>query len=96
MAKVRFSSEAERDIDQIAAYTTAEWGWRQADQYLAKFEDGFDLLTKNPSIGRGCGSIREGLRRFEIGRHVVFYLIRSDGILVVRVLHERTMPANYV
>lgn len=96
MAKARISSEAERDIDQIAAYTTAEWGWRQADQYLAKFEDGFDLLATNPSIGRACDSIRTGLPRFEIGHHVVFYLIRPDGILIVRVLHERMMPANYM
>ncbi|MGB6745967.1 MAG: type II toxin-antitoxin system RelE/ParE family toxin [Terracidiphilus sp.] len=96
MTKVRISAEAERDIDQIAAYTTAEWGWRRADQYLAKFEEGFDLLAKNPSIGRPCESIRNGLRRFEISRHVVFYLIRTDGILVVRVLHQRMMPANYL
>ncbi|MGA7342547.1 MAG: type II toxin-antitoxin system RelE/ParE family toxin [Terracidiphilus sp.] len=96
MAKVRISSEAERDIDQIAAYTSEEWGWRRADQYLAKFEEGFDLLAKNPLIGRNSDSIRNGLRRFEISRHVVFYLISADGILVVRVLHQRMMPANYL
>ncbi|HEX4031927.1 MAG TPA: type II toxin-antitoxin system RelE/ParE family toxin [Terracidiphilus sp.] len=96
MAKVRISAAAERDIDEIAAYSMAKWGWRQVDLYLAKIEDGIDLLASNPSIGRACESIRAGLRRFETGRHVIFYLIRTDGILVVRVLHQRMMPANYV
>lgn len=96
MPQVRFSGEAEEDIDRIAAYTTSTWGQRQTDQYLATLEDGFDLLAQNPAIGRPCDSIRAGLRRFEIGRHVVFYLVEPGGVLVVRVLHQQMLPANYV
>jgi toxin ParE1/3/4 len=96
VAQVRISGEAETDIDRIADYTTSTWGWRQTNQYLAKLEDGFDLLAQNPSIGRTCDSIRAGLRRFEIGRHVVFYLPESDGVLVVRVLHQQMLPNKYV
>ncbi len=96
MPRVRISAEAEEDIDRIAAYTTSTWGWRQTDRYLAKLEYGFDLLAKNPSIGRSCDSIRAGLQRFEIGRHVVFYIPEPGGVLVVRVLHQRMLPGNYV
>ncbi len=96
MPQFQLSAEAEVDIDQIAAYTTSTWGWRQTDQYLAKLEDGFDLLARNPSIGRSCNSLRAGLRRFEIGSHVVFYLPEADCVLVVRVLHQRMLPINYV
>jgi toxin ParE1/3/4 len=92
---VFISVEAADDIDEIAAYTTNTWGWRQADHYLAKLEDGLDLLARNPSIGRSSDSIEAGLRRFEIGKHVVFYLPEPDGILVVRVLHQRMLPGNY-
>lgn len=95
MAHVRISVEAEEDIDRIAAYTRDTWGWRQTDQYLAKLEDGFNLLAQNPSIGRSSDSIHPGLRRFEIGLHVVFHLSEPGGILVVRVLHERMLPSNY-
>jgi toxin ParE1/3/4 len=94
--RVHISVEAEEDINGIAAYTTSTWGWRQTDQYLAKLEDGFNLLAQNPSIGRLSDSIHAGLRRLEIGRHVVFFLPEPNGILVVRVLHERMLPANYV
>jgi toxin ParE1/3/4 len=93
---IRISVEGESDLDNIAAYTTTNWGWRQTDKYLAKLEDGFDLLARNPTIGRSCDAIRAGLRRFEIGSHVVFYLPEPNGVLIVRVLHEQMLPANYL
>jgi toxin ParE1/3/4 len=63
---------------------------------LAKLEDGFMLLARNRSIGRATGSLQSGLRRFEIGEHVVFYLAETGGVLIVRVLHERMMPGRYL
>lgn len=95
MPEFHVSVQAEQDIDRIAAYTTESWGWRQTSQYLAKLEECFEMLARNPSIGRPCDSIREGLRRFETGRHVVFYVSETTGILVVRVLHEQMLPVNY-
>ena len=92
----RISAAAEEDIDGIVAYTTGTWGWRQTDRYLAKLEDGFELLAGNSTLGRSCDSIHAGLRRFEIGKHVVFYLPEPGGILVVRVLHHQMLPARYV
>jgi toxin ParE1/3/4 len=92
---VRISEEAECDLDQIVAFTTAAWGWRQAQKYLNKMEDCFELLAGSPSIGRRSDSILEGLHRFEIGSHVVFYVPELGGVLIVRVLHEQMLPAKY-
>jgi toxin ParE1/3/4 len=94
MLQVDVSIEAEEDIDQITAYTTRTWGWRQTNRYLAKLEDGFEILALNPSIGRSCDSIRPGLRRFEIGKHVVFYFVEPDEILIVRILHQQMIPTK--
>jgi toxin ParE1/3/4 len=94
MLQVDVSFEAEEDIDQIAAYTTKTWGWRQTHHYLAKLEDGFNLLAQNPSVGRPSDSIRPGLRRFEIGKHVVFYVLVPNCIQIVRILHQQTIPAK--
>jgi toxin ParE1/3/4 len=71
-------------------------GMAAGSSLLTKLEDGFDLLAQNPSIGRPCDPIRPGLRRFEIGSHVVFYLSESEGVLVARVLHERMLPNRYL
>jgi toxin ParE1/3/4 len=94
MLRVNASVEAEEDIDLIASYTTRTWGWRQTNRYLAKLEDGFELLAQNPLIGRSCDSIRSGLRRFEIGKHVVFYIPDPREVLIVRVLHQQMIPSK--
>ena len=94
MLRVNLSVGAEEDVDRVAAYTTRTWGWRQTNQYLSKLEDGFELLASNPLIGRPCDWIRPGLRRFEIGKHVVFYLAQADELLIVRVLHQQMVPAK--
>lgn len=92
MKVARISLEAEADIDGIAAFTANTWGWRQNDRYLAKLEDSFDLLAQTPSIGRSCENLLHGLCRFEVGKHVVFYLIEPKGIFVVRILHQQMIP----
>ena len=92
MPVLRISGEAEADLVKITEYTLSKWGWRQAEEYLAKLEDGFDLLARNPSAGRLCDLILPGLRRFEIGKHVVFYRSETKGIRVVRVLHQSMLP----
>ena len=94
MRRVIISSEATADIDQIAAYTGKAWGWRQADRYLGELEDSFQLLAKNPGIGRACDAISSGLQRHEHGKHVVFYRLRPGGIRIVRVLHQQMIPAS--
>lgn len=96
MARIEISAEAEQDIARIAIHTMETWGWRQTHRYLAQLEDGIELIAGNSAIGRSCESIRAGLRRFEVGQHVVFYMIQRDGILVVRVLHQNMLPTNYI
>jgi plasmid stabilization system protein ParE len=34
------------------------------------------------------------LRRFEVGKHVVFYRLNPGGIRIVRVLHQQMIPAK--
>jgi toxin ParE1/3/4 len=75
-------------------HTLDAWGSRQAERHLVRLEEGIDLLGTNPSMGRECDQVRAGLRRLEIGSHVVLYLIATGGILVVRILHQQMLPAE--
>ena len=94
MPAVYVSARAEADIDSIAKYTTNTWGRAQTDAYLAKLDNGFGLLARNSLLGRSCDSIRPGLYRYEIEKHVAFYRIVSGGIRIVRVLHQRMLPTS--
>lgn len=96
MHNLRVSSEAENDLDLIAEYTIRTWGTNQADEYLARMEDGLNLLARNPAMGRNCDALQPGLHRFELGKHVVFYICEPDGILVVRILHQSMIPDKYL
>jgi toxin ParE1/3/4 len=61
---------------------------------LAKLEDCFDLLAENPAIGRNCARLLPGLRRFEVGKHVIFYQPEATGFFVMRVLYQQMIPGK--
>ena len=88
------SAEAQADIDLIAAYTTDTWGWQQTDRYLGQLEDSFQLLADNPRLGRCCDAISAALHRHEVGKHVIFYRLKSGGVRFVRILHQHMIPTK--
>jgi toxin ParE1/3/4 len=95
VAKFRFSRRAEADLLSIGEYTLCKWGENQAARYLSELEDCCQMLAHNPSLGRLCEHVRPGLRRFEHGKHVLFYREESSGILVFRILHQRMLPERH-
>jgi toxin ParE1/3/4 len=96
MARASFSARARGDLLQIGAYTLRAWGQAQAARYLDGLEKSTGMLARNPALGRKCDWIRPGLRRFESGRHVIFYRRKREGILVVRILHQSMLPEGRV
>ncbi len=96
MASAGFSGRAKADLLSIGEYTLRNWGEAQTVRYLNDFEQAAKLLACNPGIGRSCDWIRPGLRRFEQGRHVMFYRQAKGGILVVRILHQSMLPDTQV
>ncbi len=83
---------AEDDLKAIALYTLRLWGRSQAKRYVRDLRECFQLLAENPRLGRPCSDLHSGLRRFERGKHVVFYVVDAEGILVARVLHQKVVP----
>jgi toxin ParE1/3/4 len=92
MPGFRFSESAKADLLSIGAYTIETWGIVQAARYLDELDRCAKMLALNPRLGRACGWIRPGLHRFEKGRHVVFYRLEANGILVSRILHQSMLP----
>jgi toxin ParE1/3/4 len=90
----RLARLAETDLKSIVRYTLKTWGRAQTIRYRQGLQECFQLLADNPSIGRNCDSIHLGLRRFEVGKHVVFYRLNPGGIRIVRVLHQQMIPAK--
>jgi toxin ParE1/3/4 len=91
MAGYRFSRMAETDLLGIATYTLKTWGQDQTVSYIDGLEACCRQLVNKPQLGRACDQVRPGLRRLEYGRHVVFYRVEANGIVISRILHQRML-----
>jgi toxin ParE1/3/4 len=92
MGTYRLSRLAESDLMEIGNYTLNTRGEDQTGQYIGALEACCQQLAENPELGRACDHVWPGLRRMEHGRHVLFYRIAAEGIVVSRILHQRMLP----
>ena len=98
MPKVyRLKKAADADLEDICHYTANRWSVPQAKKYLKQLERSFIALGKNKKHGKPRGEISEGLLSYHEPKlkHIIFYRKERNGILVIRVLHERMdIPAR--
>ena len=96
MADYRLSRRAAADLEAIAEFTIGRFGIEQARRYRDELKACFAKLADHPTMGRRAEQLAKGLRRFEHGSHIVFYVPTDDGVLVVRVLHYRMDAGRHV
>ena len=77
------------DLRDIGDYSDARWGRAQAQRYLGAIADSFDQIAQMPLAGSDQAEVSPGLRKWRSGSHNIFYRVRDDVVLVVRVLHAR-------
>ncbi len=51
----------------------------------------FQLLADNPRLGREAKAIAPGVRRHEHGSHVILYEESGTGVLILAVLHQKSV-----
>ena len=95
----RLSSRAEADLAEIWVYSAGQWNIEQADRYVDALVGRFDWLCDNSSLWKPRPDIAEGLYSYPQQSHVIYFRAHSDEpavIEIVRVLHGRMEPAQYV
>ncbi len=85
MSQVILSPRAKLDLD----YTFLQWGVEQAEKYVRELWSVMKHAASNQTISADIGDVRKGYRKSRCGSHVIFFKVTSDGIDVVRVLHQR-------
>ena len=84
------TNKALSDLKAIGLYTQNKWGKLQRDRYLTALDKAFRALAKDHLKGGECGEIREGYRKHQVGKHIVFYHEMDTSLIeIVRILHER-------
>ena len=86
MAKIIKLSRATDDLAEIWDYI-ADDSETQADLFIDTIDRKLRLLAEQPNLGRARGELAENMRSFPIGRYVIFYVVMTSCIQVVRVLH---------
>jgi toxin ParE1/3/4 len=82
--------KAKDDLRAIGHYTQETWGHKQRNRYLTMLDEKFQALSADPMKGLDCSAIREGYRKYEAGKHIIFYRKIENGFIeIVRVLHGR-------
>ena len=82
------SAAARVDLKAIARYTRQKWSTAQAKTYLALIAERIVHLARRPRLGKKREDVAPGYRSLPVGRHLIFYRIDDNAVIVVRVLHQ--------
>ena len=89
MPNLKISPQAIIDLEDIFEYSYQKWGVSQADKYQNFLFDGMNSILENPEIGAIYPFKSGGYRKLNINKHLIFYIVSSSSILIIRILHER-------
>jgi toxin ParE1/3/4 len=87
--EVKLLPQAEEDFLEIIEYISEE-NPTAAENIADRFEKSFILLSENPLAGSKARDNRLRLLQYRyliVGRYLIFYLVKSKGVIVCRILH---------
>jgi toxin ParE1/3/4 len=91
MSVLRLTIRAEKDLTDIFSSVSNEFrffGEEAARRYCEGLKDELDQLARHPMNGRPEPSIDDRTRSQAFRRHIIFYEMDGDGIIVLRVLPD--------
>jgi toxin ParE1/3/4 len=86
MATAHRSARAEIDLIEIWGHIAND-DPLAADRQVDRIDEACQMLAGHRYAGKSRDDLAQGLRFFPVGNYLVFYIVRDDGITVVRVLH---------
>ena len=88
MKQLVLSPDAVTDIAEIARYSKREWGEKQARLYGTRLAERLIKLKTSARLGRLRLDIDPIVRSVKSGRHLIFFDVEPDRVVVLRILHE--------
>lgn len=82
------SEKSGTDIDAILDYSFINFGTEAMLKYHKSLEKCFVILEKNPDLGMKIEHIHHDYWCFQHHAHLIFYKKRTQGILIIRILHK--------
>ena len=88
MLRIVPSPAARGDLLNIRAYSIDQFSAEIADVYFLGFDEAFNLLALHPMAGPERSDISKGLRCLVHSKHRIFYRVKKDMVVIVRVVHH--------
>jgi toxin ParE1/3/4 len=93
---LRFTPEADADIESLLQYTIQVWGEQQMRTYARPLFDVIDQLAAFPGIGKRRNDLGLGLMSQPAGQHVIIYRATDNELIIVRIIHgQRDLAAEF-
>ncbi len=96
MKPITVAPRARGDLREAWVYFRERWGLRRANGYIRELDSVIQQVGDNPMLGQACDDVRPGYRRHPAGSHMLFYEIRDDAVVIVRVLHQQMDVENKI
>lgn len=96
MRRLSLSPDAIADIDRIGRYSKRQWGAEQSRRYgqqLTARLIGLKTPTRN---GRRRLDVDQQVRCVKSGRHLIFFDIHGDRVVVLCILHEAMLATERI
>lgn len=88
MPEYSLTPKAETDLEGIWLYSVEHWGVEQADCYIDDLDGAFQLLAGQPHLCRERREYTPPVRIHHCASHLIIYTTNSQGIEIIRILHE--------
>lgn len=92
MAKFHLTPLALSSMQSIGEYTKSQWGVEQRNKYLKELDNAFYELANSPNLGKSRSEIKQGMRSYQRGKHIIFYMVEPKQIVVLNILHKSMLP----
>lgn len=87
MNSYKLSYKAEQDLEDIWVYI-AQQNQLAADKQIAQILNRLPMLAQFPDMGKTRDNLLQGLKSFPIKPYIVYYSKITEGVEIVRVLHQ--------
>jgi toxin ParE1/3/4 len=91
VSEYRLTGRADNDLLDIFVYSIEQFGLNQAERYQSDMIGCFGLLADNPRLGRKAEAIGDHVRRHEHSAHVILYEEAAYGVLILALVHARSL-----
>ena len=84
-----FSKEVENDLVVIYRYGFINYCESKADQYIKALKEKCQFLANMPNLCPNRDEFNPPVKIHHHKKHLIVYIVKSEYILIVRVLHDR-------